>query len=162
MFGIPEDGGTQRESYDVSVRRVVQALNCVAGPKQWSDKDIASAHRVGKKMDGDSRPMLVTFTRWSDKMVVITNQAYRSDLNKKGIRVASDLTKKQASLVAAARREGKIAYFKGGKLVVGPKQNETPVADSRQSGDGGWRFGAGVSQTATRTWHSAGGSGVQG
>lgn len=66
-------------------------------------------------------------------MAVITNQSYRGELDRKGIRVANDLTKRQASMVAAARKEGNVAYFKRGKLVVAPKriQKEVEVEGSQ-------------------------------
>ncbi|KAL8568058.1 hypothetical protein ACOMHN_000282 [Nucella lapillus] len=35
---------------------------------------------------------------------------------------ANDLTRKQASIVSEARKEGKVAYFKRGKLVMKPRQ----------------------------------------
>jgi hypothetical protein len=65
-------------------------------------------------------------------MAVITNQTYRNELDKKGIRVASDLTKKQANMVAAARKEGKVAYFKRGKLIVGPKRDQMDIDASHR------------------------------
>ncbi|XP_076458528.1 meprin A subunit beta-like [Babylonia areolata] len=45
-------------------------------------------------------------------MAVITNRQYREKLKEKGVTVANDLTRKQASVVAEARKEGKVAYFK--------------------------------------------------
>ena len=38
------------------------------------------------------------------------------------MRVVNDLTKRRASVVAEAKKEGKVAYFRKGKLTVGPKR----------------------------------------
>ena len=36
--------------------------------------------------------------------------------------MVNDLTRRQASVVAEAKKEGKVAYFRKGKLAVGPKR----------------------------------------
>ena len=55
-------------------------------------------------------------------MAILTNRKYREDLERRGVRVVNDLTRRQASVVAEAKKEGKVAYFRKGKLTVGPKR----------------------------------------
>ena len=55
-------------------------------------------------------------------MALIRDRDFRDKLEKTGVRIANDLTRQQASVVAEARKEGKVAYFKKGKLTVGPKR----------------------------------------
>ncbi|KAL8559101.1 hypothetical protein ACOMHN_008289 [Nucella lapillus] len=95
-------------------------LNSVDNPKSWTTDDIARAHRTGQSRDGQPRPMIVKFNRWRDKMVILTNKDNRQKLHDKGVRVANDLTKAQAQIVATARKEGRRAYFQRGQLVIGP------------------------------------------
>lgn len=69
--------------------------------------DIACTHRVGQSRDGEPKPMIVKFCRWKDKMAILTHRKYRDDLEKRGVQVVNDLTRKQASVMAEARKEGK-------------------------------------------------------
>ena len=66
--------------------------------------------------------MTVKFSRWKDKIAVLRNRKYRDDLEKNDVRVANNLTKNQARVVAEAKKEGKVAYFRKGKLTVGSKR----------------------------------------
>ena len=45
-----------------------------------------------------------------------------NDLNERGVRFANDLTRRQADVVATAKREGKAAFFVRGKLTIGPQR----------------------------------------
>ena len=55
------------------------------------------------------------------------------------MRVANDLTKNQARVVAEAKKEGKVACFRKGKLMVGPKRPDprsyADVAAADDTGD---------------------------
>ena len=123
MFGVPYSGGSQpdRESSDDCARIVTDILNSVDGPKQWTPDDIARAHRVGQSKDGKPRTMIVKFSRWKDKMTVLRDKVFRGRLENRGVRLVNDLTKRQLDMVAAAKREGKVAFFKNGRMTIGPK-----------------------------------------
>ncbi|XP_076444409.1 uncharacterized protein LOC143282607 [Babylonia areolata] len=119
FFGIPPLG--QNENNDTCVSAVVDTLNSVErGVKKWTPDDIVRAHRIGQTREGNPRPMIVRFARWRDKMTIITDRDLRNKLTEKGVKVANDLTRAQSSVVAEARREGKKAYFRKGKLVIAP------------------------------------------
>jgi len=140
MFGIAESDGA--ETFDTCAQKVVDALNSVQErPKTWTTEDIERAHRVGTKKNGQPRTMIVKFGRWRDKMAVITNKAYRSKLEGNGLRVANDLTNNQASIVADAKREGMVAFFRKGKLVVEPRRSDPRT--QRDNHIGSTRSGAG-------------------
>ncbi|KAL8591422.1 hypothetical protein ACOMHN_004865 [Nucella lapillus] len=55
-------------------------------------------------------------------MEILTNQDFRRSLKEDGVTVANNLTKKQASIVAEARKEGNVAFFKKGRLTVEPRR----------------------------------------
>ena len=95
-------------------------LNSVDGPKKWTTDDIARAHRVGESRNGEPKPMIIKFSRWKDKMAVITDRRFRDNLAKRDVRVVNDLTRNQVSIVAE-EKEGKVAYFRRSTLVVGPR-----------------------------------------
>ena len=137
MYGIPHSG--DYEDYDACARAVSDVLNSVEGPKRWTPDDIARAHRVGQSRNGEPKPMIVKFSRWKDKIAILRNRKYRDDLEKNGVRVANDLTKNQARVVAEAKKEGKVAYFRKGKLMVGPKRPDprsyADVAAADDTGD---------------------------
>eukprot|EP00745_Piridium_sociabile_P004302 TRINITY_DN1254_c0_g1_i4.p2 TRINITY_DN1254_c0_g1~~TRINITY_DN1254_c0_g1_i4.p2 ORF type:complete len:628 (+),score=117.51 TRINITY_DN1254_c0_g1_i4:174-2057(+) len=118
FFGIPQI--QHSENFDMCVAAVVETLNNIDGSRTWTADDFVRAHRVGQRREGQPRPMIARFSRWRDKMLVITNKHIRDNLRLKGIGVANDLTRQQASIAAQARREGKKAFFRNGVMVVGP------------------------------------------
>ena len=124
MFGVPAPEG--KEDYNSCAKAVTEALNSVTeASRTWTTDDIARAHRVGQSREGGPRPMIIKFYRWKDKMAIITDKDFRSKLKEKGITVANDLTRQQASVVAEARKQGKVAFFKNGKLTVQPRQPDS-------------------------------------
>ena len=58
-------------------------------------------------------------------MTVLSNRQFRDNLENRGTKVANDLTRNQAAIVAAARRDGKVALFKKGKLTVEPRRPDS-------------------------------------
>lgn len=122
FFGIPQE--RQNETYDACAQLVVNVLNSVDSNKQWSEDDVARAHRTGYAREGQGRPMLVKFSRWRDKQYLLMNKDNRQRLREKGISLASDLTRSQAKIVADCRKQGKRAYFQRGHLVI--DHNPTP------------------------------------
>ena len=117
FFGLGPE--TADESFPVCAKKVVSALNSVRNPrKQWTEDDITRAHRTGQTQGNKPRPMIVRFARWKDKQALLSDQTMREELREKGIRIANDLTNRQAALVAGAKKDGKFGYIKNGKLVV--------------------------------------------
>ena len=125
MYGIPHRRDSNHEDYDTCAQAVTDVLNSVAGPKRWTTDDIVRAHRIGQSRDGQPKPMIVKFNRWKDKMTVLFNRQFRDNLENRGTKVANDLTRNQAAIVAAARRDGKVAFFKKSKLTVEPRRPDS-------------------------------------
>ena len=132
------------EDYETCVMKVVSILQDSVPNRQWCRADIVRAHRLGSNTSDKSRngfskpqPMIVQFTRWSDKMDVLTKG--REALKKKGVTVAGDLTTKQQNTIREHRERGLRAYYKGNRLVVaGPLQyhplNRGSFADATRRG----------------------------
>eukprot|EP00745_Piridium_sociabile_P044407 TRINITY_DN93097_c0_g1_i14.p2 TRINITY_DN93097_c0_g1~~TRINITY_DN93097_c0_g1_i14.p2 ORF type:complete len:101 (+),score=14.50 TRINITY_DN93097_c0_g1_i14:35-337(+) len=59
IFGIPHRN--DHEDFDTCAMAVVDALNSIDGPKDWTPDDIVRAHRIGQARDGQPRPMIVKF-----------------------------------------------------------------------------------------------------
>ncbi|KAL8582684.1 hypothetical protein ACOMHN_053278 [Nucella lapillus] len=94
----------------------------VEGPKTWREEDVVRAHRVGQTTGDRPRPVIVKFRQWRDKLSVITDRDYKARLAAQGVKIANDLTRRQAAIVSQAKEEGKAAYFVKGKLTVGPRR----------------------------------------
>ena len=125
MYGISHRRDSNHEDYDTCAQAVTDVLNSVAGPKGWTTDDIARVHRIGQSRYGQPKPMIVKFNRWKDKMTVLSNRQFRGNLENRGTKVLNDLTRNQAAIVAAARTDGKVAFFKKGKLTVVPRRPDS-------------------------------------
>ena len=62
--------------------------------------------------------LIVEFHRWSDRMEILTDGAVRDLIRRERIRVTSDLTTRQRNEIQYYQQQGKLAYFKNGKLRV--------------------------------------------
>ena len=121
MYGVPHNDVF--EDYDACARAAMDVLNSVDGPKKFTIDDHARAHRIGESRKGEPKPMIIKFSRWKDKMAIITDRRFRDNLAKRDVRAVNDLTRTQAGIVEEAKKEGKVAYFREkGKLVVGPRR----------------------------------------
>ena len=131
FLGVPERG---RESYRTCVERIVDILNEYSSSRTWKNSDIETAYRIGdrRKRSDQPRPLIVTFHGWSDKMEVFDNTVARDLLRRDGIRVSSELTTRQRDEVRHYRRQGKVAFYKNGRLQV-EKRQANPARDSRRS-----------------------------
>ena len=93
--------------------------------KNWQESDIVRAHRLGKDSAKKPRPLIVRFSQFQDKLVVLKA---REDLKKAGIGVANDLTSLQRSELSKLREKGQRGYYKNGVLNVVPlPQHQTSV-----------------------------------
>ena len=79
----------------------------------------------GQSRDGTPKPMIVKFNRWKDKTTILSNRKFRDDLENQGIKVVNDSTQNQTEIVAAAKGDGKVAFFKKGKLIVRPRRPDS-------------------------------------
>ena len=142
FFNIPQ---STDEDYETCVMKVVSILQDTVPNRQWCRGDIVRArHRLGSNTSDKSRngfsklqPVIVKFTRWSDKMDILTKG--REALKKKGVTVAGDLTTKQQDTIREHRERGLRAYYKGNRLVMaGPLQyhplNRGSFADAARRG----------------------------
>nr|KAG5707153.1 hypothetical protein BaRGS_017837 [Batillaria attramentaria] len=145
FFGLTETPG---ETFESCAAKVVECLQGTVPNKVWSEDDIVRAHRVGKKPNFASvaanrdknakpRPMIVKFSRWKDKMAILTKA--RPALKQKRIDVAGDLTQRQHEQIRLHREKGLRAFYKGNKLVdAGPLQqcgnDDTDNFSERRSG----------------------------
>jgi len=122
FFGIQ---CSEDESYGGCVETILNILCEVLPGKHWTSDDIVRAHRLGYNPSSHRPPpMIVKFSRWSDKMLVLTQG--RDELKRRNIEVAGDLTTQQQQTIKYHRQNGQRAYYKAGKLIVeGPLQHRT-------------------------------------
>nr|KAG5700542.1 hypothetical protein BaRGS_025254 [Batillaria attramentaria] len=70
------------------------------------------------------------FARWGKKMAVMSDKVLRDSLRRDGIRLASDLTNKQARNITEARKRGKFAYYKKGRLFFADDDAASQTTDT--------------------------------
>ncbi|KAL8563791.1 hypothetical protein ACOMHN_058649 [Nucella lapillus] len=94
---------------------------------------IERAHRLGKpnSHNCNPRPIIAKFQRWGDAMRVMKDRAAREGMEKGGLRVAQDLTRRQAARLRDLRSEGKMGYFVNGKLRVKDQRDTVPRSPDR-------------------------------
>ena len=131
MFGVAPV--SDKEDYEACARAVCAALNKADNNREWVEDDIVRAHLTGHARTGEHRPMIIKFKRWRDKTSLFHNKALRNYLNERGVRFANDLTRRQADVVATAKREGKAAFFVRGKLTIGPQRPDPGSAREADS-----------------------------
>ena len=144
FFGIPETPG---ETFQSCAAKVVQCLQQTVPGKTWTEDDLVRVHRVGKKpsfataaaTNSKPRPMIAKFSRWRDKMDVLTKG--KVALKAKGVAVAGDLTRRQQATIELHRSKGKRAYYRGNKLVVIQRGNDDNGASNDSSSSHGGNCG---------------------
>ncbi|KAL8572214.1 hypothetical protein ACOMHN_049390 [Nucella lapillus] len=84
--------------------------------KTWDPDVIERTHHLGKpnSHNHNPRPIIAKFQRWGDAMRVMKDRAAREGMEKDGLRVAQDLTRRQASRLRDLGSEGKMGYFVNG------------------------------------------------
>ena len=109
-----------RDNYRANVNVIVDALNECSSSRTWEHSDIQRAHRLGarRQRSGQPRPLIAEFHRWSDRMEILTDGALWDLLRQEGIRVTSGPTTRQRNEIQYYHQQGKLAYFKNGKLRV--------------------------------------------
>jgi hypothetical protein len=124
FFGVYEPG--PREGHD-DTDEIVAVLNNNSSHR-WTRDDIEKTQRLGQpsRANWASRALVVTFCRMQDKTNILKDSALRSALRQYSIRVSADLTQRQRDQLQQLREEGKVAYYKNGRLHVEGRHQETP------------------------------------
>ena len=116
FFGLDED---ENDSYEQCATTLVNTLNKFFTSKTWTSEDIARAHRVGRKQGArNPRHLIAKFVKWSDVDSILKNHEAREKMKQAGLRVSTDLTRRQMTQIKQAQADGKFAYFHRGRLVV--------------------------------------------
>ncbi|KAL8624208.1 hypothetical protein ACOMHN_046294 [Nucella lapillus] len=115
LFNVQEEPRGDNQS---CVKTVVQLLNRFYPIKSWAEQDIIRAHRVGKpSRDGHPRTILVQLATQSDKLSILQEKSHRREMaDWCGVRVAGDLTIRQQSEKKRHSVNGKVVYFRSGRL----------------------------------------------
>ena len=103
------------------VDELLATLNYFSSSRTWKHDDIEGTHRIGqvhKTSRQHTRPLIVTFSRGDDKVSILRDRHLREEMRKKGIRVAADLTPRQRDQLQHYKEQGKVAYYKNGRLHV--------------------------------------------
>ena len=109
LHGVPELEGNGPDDCE---ERFLTTVNSVL-PSPLRPSDIVRAHRLGRRVQGKTRPLIARMIKSSQKTAILQR---RKDLRDKGYGVASDLTAKQREQIQQAKSRGLFAYFKGGVL----------------------------------------------
>ncbi|KAL8602587.1 hypothetical protein ACOMHN_063044 [Nucella lapillus] len=130
LFGVPESTGEEQEDCAEVVRYVLETY---IPEKTWDPDVIERAHRLGKpnSHNRNPRPIIAKFQRWGDAMRVMKDPAAREGMEKGSLRVAQDLTRRQAARLRDLRSEGKMGYFVKGKLRVKDQRDTVPRSPDR-------------------------------
>ena len=118
FFGVRE-----LDHYHSTVpEQIIDALNSFSR-RTWVPDDISRAFRLGeRRQTGEPRLVIVQFHRWNDKMEILGDKRMRNLMRKEDIRVTSDLTTRQRSMVDFYKQQGKTAFYRNGKLQVVDRQ----------------------------------------
>ena len=103
------------ESYTNMRKKVADFLNRNVKEKVWSEGDILRAHRLGDPNNGKSRPVIVRFVQFMDKLSVLRAREY---LKRVDVGVSNDLTVNQRNELAKLREKGERGYYKNGTLHI--------------------------------------------
>jgi len=125
---------------------------------KWSSDVIERAHRLGRPNPNSTnpRPMIARFQRWGEVMALMTSKGGRDRMQTDGIRVSQDLTRRQSTRLRELRAEGKVGYYKKGKLHI---KDPTPEPSDRRSGARHSREGSPVAANHVANVNKAANSG---
>lgn len=124
VFGLDECPDENPDSLLLSVSENVCKI---ARPNE--DAKIIFAKRLGERVDDKPRMVLVKFRDADYKFRLFTG---RDLLREHGIRVSNDLTHRQRSMLREFKAQGKMGYFKGGRLCEFT-DNNTPTGEIKST-----------------------------
>ena len=98
-------------------KHTVLFLNQHVPSKVWSHGDIKNCFRMGTRVNniGKTRPILVSFNTFKDKLNVLKTKDYFKTIN---VGVSADLTPYQRDELRKLKSQNKFGFYKQGKLVV--------------------------------------------
>ena len=123
------------DSYTSVEQQIVDVLSEFSTSPCWYLADINRAFRVGapQHRSDQPRPLIVQFNRWRDKMVILNDRNLRDKLRRAGIKVTSDLTSRQRDALHLYRSQGKIAYYRNGRLHFADRLDSFPRSRYQES-----------------------------
>ncbi len=123
------------DSYTSVEQQVVDVLNEFSTSPCWHLADVNRAFRVGARQQRSDqpRPLIVQFYRWKDKMAILNDRNLRDKLRRAGIKVTSDLTSRQRDTLDFYRSQGKIAYYRNGRLHFADRLDSFPRSRHHES-----------------------------
>ena len=144
FFNVYEGSNEEKAA---CVSKVLQLLNrFYSSSKTWTADDVERAHRTGPKNDNYNRPrpIVALLHRWQDKLTVLQQRDGKKQMaDTLNIRVASDLTGRQSSVLRQERSAGRRAYSRNGRLHYNnrppprnrrtpPRTPDSPSAENRE------------------------------
>ena len=123
------------DSYTSVEQQVVDVLNEFSTSPCWHLADVNRAFRVGVRQERSDqpRPLIIQFYRWKDKMAILNDRNLRDKLRRAGIKVTSDLTSRQRDTLDFYRSQGKIAYYRNGRLHFADRLDSFPRSRHHES-----------------------------
>lgn len=117
VIGIEEDKETETwEQTAVKVSKLIEEK------LQLPNIELERAHRVGQRDSQRHRPIVARFKRFGDREAVMRNarklRGTRIYINEDLCPASQSIKRDQLPFLKQARSEGKVAYFRGTKLVV--------------------------------------------
>ena len=93
----------------------------------WKNADFVSVHRLRRtgqhrrrdhQQQDSPRPLIATFHHEDNKVLILRDRELREHLRQYGIRMAADLTPRQWERLQHFKQQGKVAYYRNGRLHV--------------------------------------------
>ena len=136
-----------RESENENVLdSVVKIMNVDENDHKVEPSDFQRVHRLGKPMQGKTRPVIVRFVNFSKKLAVLKSKQAIKD--RQNVKITNDLTSKQREILSVIHQNspGVNAWFRGEQLMVNgvrrdPDEFRSGGTPAGQHGDGAWRGG---------------------
>ena len=131
LHDVPEQPGAD-DSNDSVISCVVDLFNQNVLTKVWNKSDLNSAFRMGRKDKnvGKTRPILISFCKFTDKMHIIKAREHLKTIQ---IGVSNDHTPFQRDELSNLKRQNKFGYYKQGKLCVVDSDNRAPNNNNNKS-----------------------------
>jgi len=124
LYGLPE-----QEGEDVKQRVIDICKAVIEDPEEDLRFQIDVSHRIGRREDGKTRPVITRFTTRSSKEKVWKCAKNSEFLKIKKLKFGEDLTTKDKETrtklwpqIEEARKQGKRAFFIGAKAIIEGKE----------------------------------------
>ena len=146
--------GGEEQHDETWEQTAIQVSKLLESKLELPNIHLERAHRVRRRFDQRSRPIVARFSRYCDREAVMRNvrklRGTRIYINEDLCPASQSIKKAQIPLMKQARNEGKLAYFRHTKLIIkertsaptqGSSSGTTPAASgipARSAGaDGG-------------------------